>query len=221
MKKLLLTSVLICLILTSAFAQISVNAGVGVLSNVGISLKTEKADFDLGFEKALPFLPLILSKAVPLINGREFPMSEYLKYSMDFYTGLDLGAYYKFAFSGKNNFYAGLNLKTAMVRNNENLDILTYYTSDYEKYLCFFLNALIKYKFDFDKHNSLFTSIGLPLAVYCHVYPVENDTCPLDILESVYIVKKLAETADIENGVPLILGGLAASTFKIGYSYSF
>lgn len=221
MRKLLITTILVCLILTSAFAGLSVNAGVGFLSNVGIGYSNGNFDFEAGFEKALPLTPIALDKAVPLINEKEFPMAEYFKYADDLYTGVDLSAYYRFAKAGKSNFLAGLNLKTGMVRNNENLDILTYYTSDYEKFLGIFLNASFKYKLDFDKHNSLFISTGIPLALYCHAYPLENDTYPIDILESIYIVKKLAETAELKNGVPLILGGFAAITLKIGYSFSF
>lgn len=221
MKKLLIVSVIILLATTSAFAGFRINAGVGILSNAGIGFDTGSFIFEAGYEKALPFTPFVLQKIIPLIEEGEYSFEECKKYSIDLYTGLDFGAYLRFAQKGKSSFYAGLNVKTAIVKDGENLALFSYYLEDYDNFLGVFANCAFRYEYDFDNHNSFFISAGVPLVIYAKSLGEKNDACPINILESTYIAYKLAESFEIKNGTPLVLGGFVASTIKLGYSYSF
>ena len=219
MKKLLLALV----IFSVAFSvpALSVKAGIGPISSLGVSYNTGRWDFSADVRSSFPVLPLAYPAATKLMD-RDFSFKDWYSYSSGLFIGGGMSASYRIINSEKHILSAGLTTVAGHVsdRNNGLLDILP----DYEDILVAALEVSIQYTFNINSRNSLFFSCGFPFMGWLSILGVPGNNNAYTI-SSFFIVPGTFREIEVNGGMPGVTGYAVAAAsvmpVKIGYIYTF
>ena len=220
MRRILLASVLILLSVFSVSA-LSVRAGIGAVSSVGISFESGRWDFDLDIRSVHPVVSLVGPAVLPDIIDENADDAHWRQFCGGLFNGLGTSASFRFAESDHHNLAVGLDLVAGMLKDGKgNLDFLP----KYEKAIFSFLALQLRYTFRINERHGLFISAGYPFFGWFHVCSVPNDNDGYGFSSVIWIPQtliELEEARDMDGFAKLATLGIVAATVRVGYVCTF
>ena len=220
MRRILLASVLILFSVFSVSA-LSVRAGIGAVSSVGISFESGRWDFDLDIRSVHPVVSLAGPAVLPDIIDENADDAQWRQFCGGLFNGLGTSASFRFAESERHSLAVGLDLVAGMLKDGKgNLDFLP----KYEKAIFSFLALQLRYTFRINERHGLFISAGYPFFGWFHVCSVPNDNDGYGFSSVIWIPQtliELEEARDMDGFAKLATLGIVAATVRVGYVCTF
>ena len=223
MKRKSITTLLIMLLAVSlSLCAVSLKAGLGPVSSLGVSFNTNNWDFSVDVRSTFPIVPTAGYAAVPKLLGREVKFDDWFKYSSTLFNGIAGEVTYRLVNSESHVFSMGLTTIFGLVRDPEDgvLNVLP----DYENLLLAVLEVNAQYTYNINDRNGVFLSLGFPVMGWVDLMEVPGSDNAYSIKSMIYVpytfnqIETGGEMEGITKKAVLIC---AAAPVKIGYIYTF
>ena len=223
MKRKTIASVIIMMIIvTLSLGAVSLKAGLGPVSSLGVSFNKDNWDFSADIRSTFPIVPTAGYAVVPKLLERDISFESWFKYSSTLFNGIGGGVSYRIVNSERHVFSMGLSTIFGLVRDPEDgvLNILP----DYENLLLAVLEINAQYTFNINVRNGVFFSLGFPFMGWLDLMAVPGSDNAYSIKSMIYVpytFQQIETGGGMEGITKKAVLICAAAPVKIGFVHTF